>query len=195
VSDLAAALDALCATEPGDVADGETLRQLSAQLDRLSALVTRATAAFDTGREWEAEGARSAPAWVAARCHLPVPVARRRVRLGRCLRRMGATETAWLVGEVTEPHVEALAATRTRVGAERFDSDESMLVDAARTLRYCHFLRVLAYWEQAADPDGVEEHAAGQRAARRLHLSQSFEGMWFLDGILDPIAGEVVPAR
>jgi hypothetical protein len=70
-----------------------------------------------------------------------------------------------------------------------------MLVDAARTLRYCHFLRVLAYWEQAADPDGVEEHAAGQRAARRLHLSQSFEGMWFLDGVLDPIAGEVVPAR
>lgn len=55
---LARELDGLCAVDPASVADGETLVQLHRQLARLAAVVTRATAAFDTGRQWEVEGAR-----------------------------------------------------------------------------------------------------------------------------------------
>lgn len=95
-------------------------------------------------------------------------------------------------GEITEAYVEALAAARGRVGGERFAPDEPMLVDDARTLAYRHFVRALAYWEQRVDPDGVEDRALAQHAARRLQVSQSFEGTWFLDGVFDPIAGEVV---
>jgi hypothetical protein len=51
---------------------------------------------------------------------------------------------------------------------------------------------VLAYWQQLADPDGVEHDADANRGARRLHLSQLFGGQWVLDGLLDPISGAIV---
>jgi hypothetical protein len=78
------------------------------------------------------------------------------------------------------------------VGPERFDPDEATLVGHARQLHYRGFRRALAYWSQAVDPDGAEERAAEMREGRRLHLSESFEGVWFLDAVLDPIGGEVV---
>jgi hypothetical protein len=116
----------------------------------------------------------------------------RGVGLGRALRAMPALESAWLGGEVGSSHAEALARVRKRVGGERFDPWETILVGYARQLSFRDFLRALAYWVQAADPDGAEEHAHAQREGRRLHLSQSFEGMWFLDAVLDPIGGEAV---
>ncbi|HVM14357.1 MAG TPA: DUF222 domain-containing protein [Egibacteraceae bacterium] len=192
MAQLAEALDGLCQAEPASLADGETVVALHAQLERLAAVATRATAAFDASRAWEADGARSAPAWVAARCRLPLASARRRARLGRELRSMPATEAAWLAGEVGEAQVEALADERARVGAERFDADEALLVGHATELPYRLFRRALAYWSQLADPDGAERRAAAQREGRRLHLSASFEGCWFLDGVLDPVGGEIV---
>ena len=165
---------------------------LHRQLERLRAVVTRASAAFEAGRTWEADGARTAAAWVSARCRTPMAAARQRVRLGRELRSMPATEEAWLAGEVGEAHVEAMAAERRQVGVERFDPHEATLVGYAADLPYRGFRRAVAYWSQVVDPDGAEERAADQREGRRLHLSQSFEGVWFLDGVLDPFGGEVV---
>ena len=191
-SQLVAALDGLCDADPTSLAAGETVVELHRQLERLAAVVTRATAAFDSEREWEADGARTAGAWLAARCRLPVAAARRRVRVGRALRTMPATEGAWLAGEVGEAHVDALVTERERVWAERFEADEAELVGFARDLGYRGFRRALAYWSQAADPDGAERRESEQREGRRLHLSQSFEGAWFIDGVLDPIAGEIV---
>jgi glutamate 5-kinase len=84
---LVTAVDGLCAADPSTLADGDSLVALHRELDRLSAVATRAAAAFDAGGSWAAEGARSSAAWMAARCGLPVATARRRVRLGRGLRR------------------------------------------------------------------------------------------------------------
>jgi hypothetical protein len=60
MADLAAVVDGLCAVDPAVLGDGETIRALHRQLARLEAVTTRAVAVFDAGREWEAEGARSA---------------------------------------------------------------------------------------------------------------------------------------
>ncbi len=192
VAALATDIDELVAADPASLAGGEAIVALRRQLERLSAVATRASVAFDAGRAWEADGARSAAAWISSRCRLPLPLARRQVRLGRSLREMPATEAAWLAGEISQAQVEPLAAVRTRVGAELFDPDEAALVGYARQLPHRDFMRTLAYWTQAADPDGVEDDAEAQRDSRRLHLSQSLDGKWFLDGVLDPISGEVV---
>lgn len=189
---LTAAVDALCASEPCVLADGESIQALHRQLERLTAATTRVVAAFDAGHAWESEGARSASAWLAGRCRLPVPTARRRVRLGRALRSMPAVERAWLAGDIGEAHVGLLAAARIPATADCFDRDEAMLVEQAGTLRYPHFAGCLAYWGQLTDPDGAEETAEAQIAGRRLHLSQSFAGSWALDGLLDPVSGSVV---
>ena len=58
VGGLVAAVDALCAVEPAVVA-GESLVALHREWERLGAVLTRATAAFDAGGAWAADGARS----------------------------------------------------------------------------------------------------------------------------------------
>ena len=76
--------------------------------------------AFDAGRSWQAEGARSASAWLTRRCGLASSTARRRVRLGRALRHMLVAERAWLAGEMREAQVAALARARTPTAYETF---------------------------------------------------------------------------
>ena len=192
ISELVSAVDAACAVDPALLGDGETVMVLHRQLARLEAVTTRATAAFDAGGTWEADGARSAGSWVAFRCRLPAVTARLRVRVGRALRHMPEVEAAWLAGEINDAHAGPLAAARTPVTAECFERDEAMLVGEASRLSHQQFMKVLAYWCQLADPDGAEADAEAQHGARRLHLSQGFGGMWFLDGLLDSIGGTAV---
>ena len=86
IDELRSALDALHAIDPERLGDGETVVALHRQLERLKAVTTRAVAAFDAGRSWEADGARTASAWLARHWDVGQESARRRVRLGRTLR-------------------------------------------------------------------------------------------------------------
>ena len=86
LAELTTAIDAVCEAEPARLADRESIQDLHRQLERLNAATTRATAAFEAGGTWEADGARSAAAWLATRVRTALPAARRRLRLGRALR-------------------------------------------------------------------------------------------------------------
>jgi len=191
VDELAAAVDTLIGVDPGVFADGEALVDLHRQLERLLAVTTQVTAAFDASGAWKPDGAHSAAAWLATRCRLPMPTARRRVRLGRALRHLAVTETAWLGGDIGEAQVGLLAKARTPGTEEAMARDEE-LVSEARRLRFASFARVVGYWALRADPEGCDDHARGQREGRRLHLSHGFEGMWFVDGVFDPVNGAII---
>jgi len=192
IRQLAGVVDAVCATDPAVLGAGDTLVALHRQLERLEAAATRATAAFDAGRSWEADGARSAAAWVSTRCRLPVTVARRRVRVGRSLRSMPGVEVGWLAGDLGAAQVNLLADARTPATAECFARDEPLLCGQAADLTYRQFARVLAYWAQRADPDGADASAEAQHSARRLHLSRTYQDGWVLDGLFDPVNGSIV---
>ena len=73
LAELTGAIDAVCEAEPARLADCESIQGLHRQLERLNAATTRATAAFEAGGTWEADGARSAAAWLATRARLPMP--------------------------------------------------------------------------------------------------------------------------
>ena len=127
---LVGVVEALCNADPSRLADGETLVLLHRQLERLSAVMTRAVASFDAGRAWDTEGARSASAWLSVRWSVPLNPARRRVVLGRALREMPLVEQAWLGGDIgEEAQVALFAAARTPESAACFERDEKMLVD------------------------------------------------------------------
>ena len=104
-------MDQVCGTDPAALADGESIQELHRCLARLEATTTRATASFEAGGEWQADGARSASAWLARRCGLSSSTARRRLRLGRELRQLPLAEAAWLAGELGEAQVAALDFT------------------------------------------------------------------------------------
>ena len=185
-------LDQLVETDPTVLADPDTVVALNRQLERLGALNTRTAAAFEASRAWEPDGARTAATWLAVRCQLPAATAQARVRLGRALRHLGVAEAAWLDGGVGEAQVVLLARARRPATAEALARDEQFLVGEAARLRFASFARMMAYWCYRADPDGAEADAAAQRDKRRLHLSKSFGGMWFLDAVLDPVTGAIV---
>jgi len=105
---------------------------------------------------------------------------------------MAIVEQAWLAGDIGDAQVGLLSRARTPATEEAFARDEDDLVDYARRLRFRDFARVMAYWRLRADPEGSEDDATDQCDARRLHLSQGFEGMWFLDGLFDPLSGAIV---
>ncbi len=189
---LQAEIDKLCGTDPAALREPSTIVELNRLMARLEAVTTRATAAFDTSREWETDGARTAAAWIRTRCGIPDSTARRRLRLGRALRHLPSAEAAWLEGDICDSHVVALDAVRTERTDKQFDRDEKMLVDDGRILSFTQFAQVLAYWAQHADPDGTEDKAKADRDARRVHLSHSLGGMWHGDMLLDPITGQIV---
>ena len=103
LEELRSAVDAVVAADPARLGDRVAILALHRQLERLEAATTRATAAFDAGGAWEADGARSAAAWLATRARVAMPVARRRLRLGRALRHLPVAETAWLAGDIDAP--------------------------------------------------------------------------------------------
>ncbi|MDQ3305941.1 MAG: DUF222 domain-containing protein [Actinomycetota bacterium] len=111
VEELASVVERLCGIDPSELADGESVVALHRCLARTEAITTRASAAFDAGGAWQAEGARSPSAWLSRRCDLPSSTARRRIRLGRALRHLPAAEEAWLAGDLGEAQVAALSRT------------------------------------------------------------------------------------
>jgi hypothetical protein len=192
LQDLASALDALARVEPSALADTDAIVELHRRSDQLEAVLSRACASFERRGDWAAEGAKSAAAWLTVRCRTPQTTAKRRVALGRALPALPVVERAWVAGDIGSSAVGLLAGARTEATAPAMAEHEPVLVDHARRLPPRPFARVVAYWRQAVDADGVEDEAARLHAQRRVHLSSSFEGRWFLEGVLDPIGGEIV---
>ncbi len=188
---LELALDVLASAEPSALGDGEAVVVLHRQLARLEAVTTRAGAVFDASRSWEVDGARSAAAWIATRCHLPCEAARKSVRLGRDLRQLRAVDGAWGAGDISGIHAAMLVRAGAGKRADVFARDEELLVGHARELRFSHFCRALRYWCYRADPDGAEDEAADDHKARRVHLSEGLRGTKILDGLFEPIGGAI----
>jgi hypothetical protein len=76
--------------------------------------------------------------------------------------------------------------------AEAFTREHKVLLDAARTCWFSHFKTTCDRWGLITDPDGAEQSAADDRDGREVHLSQSYQGMWFGRITLDPISGTTV---
>ena len=108
------------------------------------------------------------------------------------MRTLPAIEEAWAAGDIDRAHVTTLLGARTARTAEVFDADHERLLGLARTHGFVDFKRACDRWETIVDPDGAEQGADDDRAAREVHLSRSFGGMWFGRATLDPVSGEIV---
>ena len=190
--DLTDTIDQLAATDVADLADAESIEALQRQLARLDALVTGATAAFDTSGVWAPSGARTAASWLTTRCRISKGRARRMVRRGRELRHLPAFSRAWGDGDITVDQVDTVLAVVGPSTQSQLVRDQGILAEQAGTLRPDLFARAVDYWKQLADPDGVEADDTSRRARRDVYLDSSFLGMWLGKVTLDPISGAIV---
>lgn len=189
---LCGIVDELVEADPHAVACDEVLIALRRQRERLAAIEARLTAAFDAEQGWSVGDARNMVAWLKACCRLSKHEAEQQVRLGRALRHMPHVEAAWLAGEIGTAQVVSLNRCRQTSVSEQFARDEQRLVQHAKHKSHRALQRHLCYWRQRNMPDEEERGAKAQRDDRRVHLSQSFENTWFLDGVLDPVSGSIV---
>ena len=193
---LRAAIDELTACGPSALSDPESIAELQVERARLDALVTAAVAAFEASGAWAPSGAaRTAAAWITHECRIPKKDAARQVRRGRHCRHLPLFEAAWSKGEITADHLDLVASVRRPATEEALARDEAMLVEQATTLTYAEFAKVLAYWEQHADPDGAEHDAMERRARRDVYLVETFDGTFLGRMTFDAISGAIVASE
>lgn len=152
----------------------------------------RVLARWDARGVWRADGAKTGAAWLAWRQRIPIQVARQRLRHARALRDLPEVEAAWADGDIDRSHLTTLLGVCTARTQAAFTDEHGVLLDAARVQGFVDFKRTCDRWERIVDPDGAEQGAAERRAARELHLAQSFGGMWFGQLTLDPVSGVIV---
>ncbi len=186
------ALDALVASGAANYGDGASIEELHRQLSQFESFVTEATAAFEAGEEWAADGAKTAASWISSRCRVPRAAAKRRVRLGRTLRHLPETAQAWRDGAIGADHAQAIASARRHRTESSMARDEAMLVAQAAEMGFEDFYRALSYWKQLADPDGADAADEDRKASRNVFLEASFSGMWLGQITLDPVSGTIV---
>ncbi|MBA2281548.1 MAG: DUF222 domain-containing protein [Acidimicrobiia bacterium] len=178
-------------TDPATLSDGELLDGL-ADLYQAEARA-RFTAAIDARDAHANVGAQSLPMYIVHACRVPTGVARHHVRTARALRHLPHTAqrladgdiTAWHASRISEHH----SNPRARTALER---DDELLADRAAALHWSIFEKVLAYWVQRADTDGTDDDAQARKDRRRVSISRTFEGIWVMDALLDPVAGATV---
>src|SRR5271169_2640091 len=112
LENFAEALEALIASGAEHYGDGESIEALYELSSRLESFVTEASAAFEAGEQWAADGARSAASWISSRCRIPRGGAQRRIRLARTLRHLPLVAQAWRDGAIGEGAAQAIAWAR-----------------------------------------------------------------------------------
>ena len=193
LDDFAEALDALVASGAANYGDCASIEELHRHLSRFESFVTEATAAFEVGEEWAADGAKTASAWIATRCRVPRSAARRRVRLGPGAAPSARVQRGLAGGPDRDragPGHRLGAAPQDRVlhGPRRGDARRPGLRDGFRGLLPRHS----SYWKQLADPDGADAADEDRKASRNVFLEESLGGMWLGQMTLDPISGSIV---
>ena len=189
-------LAGLASLDLDSVATGQELTDCVVAMQELRGALevaeARVLARWDASGEWRPSGAKSAAAWLAWQQRIPVGVARQRLRHARAIRDLSLVEEAWASGEIDRSHVTTLLGKRTERTKKAFERDHEILLDAAKSVGFVDFKAHCDRWEMLVDPDGAEQGAEEDRAAREVHLSKSFGGMWFGKMAFDPISGEIV---
>jgi hypothetical protein len=192
---FAEALSAVVATGAQHYGDGESIQELHRLQSVFESFVTEATAAFEAGEEWAAEGAKTAASWISSRCRVPRAAAKRRLRLGRTLRHLPQVAQAWREGAIGSDAAQAIASARRHRTEASMARDEEMLVAQATEMGFEDFSRALAYWKQLADPEGAEATDEERKASRNVFLESSYNGMWLGQMTMDPVSGSIVASE
>jgi hypothetical protein len=177
-----------------DTAIGDDIVELRRFIDRMEFQVSRRLDLFARRQGYVAFGAVSLISWLRNACRLMPGAAVQQAEVARNLPSLPATSTALAAGEIGFHHAAVIAHSVTEVGAEAVARQESTLLEAASKLdpKYLTYAtRQLRYCE---DPDGTLADANTNHLRRYLQLSQTWQGMFVIDGRLDAEGGATLRA-
>ena len=167
----------------------EDMVELRRTMDRLEFQFSRRLRLFSKRRGYATLGFVSLISWLRRACRLMPGAAMQHSEVARNLPSLPHTSTALASGDIGFHHAAVIARSVTEVGAEAVAAEESRLVRAAHNLdpKYLSYLtRRLRY---SIDPDGTLAHSNDQYDYRYVHLSQTLDGVFYLDGRHDAEGG------
>src|SRR6202048_3085723 len=131
----------------------------------------------------------TAASWIARTCKMSVTSAADRICVGEQLESLPKVAAALASGEVGYQSASVLAHLRHKLGEKRELFQEEEMLELARnhsvaTLRY-----LCSYAWHVADPDGFFKDAEENFTRRRFHISRMADGMYKVDGLLEPVTG------
>ena len=161
---------------------GEDLKELFRHRHAIDAEIQRRLPRFETGEGYTADGCLTAKSWLRWNCHLTFSAASERVEVARQLESLELTSQALAEGDISYQHAALIARTAQRLG-EKFEGPaEAILVELARKEDPVVLKRGIVHLRHCVEPDGVLEDANQEHERRFLHLSQTFGGMFVLNG-------------
>ena len=122
---------------------------------------------------------------------MSVARAQRSVELANSLSKVPFAVKALETGDLSLDQARVLSDLPERL-AEELVRDEVTLANTVGPLSVADTRRVLDYWKTAVDGPGAETTVEELFDRRYLFGSKTIEGMVRLDGLLDPVAGDLV---
>jgi hypothetical protein len=169
--------------------DMEELRRL---INGMEAEFTRRVHRFDSGGGYGATQAFTAQAWLRWKCNFSPAAAAGRVAVARELADLPLATQAFADGDISYAHAAMIARTAEKLGDKMESNAETILVTAAKELDLARLRMVTIKLQHFLDPDSVREEANESHELRFLHLSQTLDGVFYINGRLDSEAGAIL---
>src|SRR5260370_8207681 len=169
--------------------DQIALRQIESSVQAES---LRRLRRFDSAQGYQNTMALSANAWLRWKCNLTPGAASDQVEAARQLDSLPQTSRAFADGDISYRHAALIAHTAKALGDKMEAEAEEILVTAAKELDPHRLKIACIHLRHCLEPDGVLRDANEEHDRRYLYLSQTLDGVFYLNGRFDPEAGAVV---
>lgn len=177
-----------------DTALGEDLIEMRRTMDRIEFQFSRRLDLFARRKGYVSFGFVSLISWLRRACRLSSGAAFQRAETARNLSSLPGTSTALAAGDIGFHHAAVIAHSVTEVGAEAVARQESTLLEAAHNLDPKYLSYVTRHLRYCEDPDGTLADANDNHERRYLNLSQTWKGMFYIEGRLDAEGGAALRA-
>jgi Domain of unknown function (DUF222)/HNH endonuclease len=171
---------------------GDDLQQLRRIINGAEAEFTRRVHRFDKGGGYASSAAFTAQAWLRWKCNFSPAAAAGRVVVARELADLPQATEAFASGDISYPHAAMIARTAESLGDKMEANAEKILVEAAKELDLGRLRMVALKLRHLMDPDSVREEANESYERRFLSLSQTLDGVFYLNGRLDSEGGAIL---
>jgi hypothetical protein len=164
-------------------------RGLRVAIDALEGVFCADARRSQLNSEHLVNGNITAASWIARTCNMSVTSAADRLCVGEQLESLPKVAAALASGEIGYQSASVLSHLRGKLGEKRDRFDEDEMLGFARDFSVSGLRRLCAYAWHVADPDGFFNEAEENYTRRRFHISQMPDGMYAVDGLLDPETG------
>lgn len=175
-----------------DRARGEELRELRLVIDALEVEFSSAARQFQVAGGHLAGGYPGVVSWLRQNCRMSGSSAADRVCVGKQLETLPHTAESLAEGRLGYQSAAAICHLYEQAAERREELDESALVTHAEGLGVADVRNLCRRVRYAIDPEGSQRDDEFNFSRRRLHISQTSDGMHVLDAVLDPVGGAEV---